>query len=77
VDLWTRVNEVHLIKAAPGDINWKFATLDTYTATSAYKAQFEGMVNYFHDGGGMEELGSSKVHTVLQNFPSNFFFVRL
>jgi hypothetical protein len=25
----------------------------------------------------MEELGSSKVHTVLQNFPSNFFFVRL
>jgi hypothetical protein len=68
---------VHPIEVVPGDITWKFATLGTYTATSAYKGQFEGMVNYFHDGGGMEELGSSKVHTVLQNFPNDFFFIQL
>jgi hypothetical protein len=55
VDLWTKINEVQLVKGTSNGINWKF----TNSAASAYKTQFEGMID-FYDGCGLEELGSSQ-----------------
>jgi hypothetical protein len=47
VGLWSLIKEVHLIEGSKDDITWKFTNFGEYTAASAYKAQSEGMVNYF------------------------------
>jgi hypothetical protein len=47
VDLWTKINEVQLVEGTPDDITWKFTNSGSYTTSSAYKAQFEGMIDSF------------------------------
>jgi hypothetical protein len=63
LDLWTWVSEVNLAEGAVDDIVWKFTTSGEYTATSAYKAQFEGHDTLVYAGGGLEELGSPKIYS--------------
>jgi hypothetical protein len=43
VEPWTRISEVTLVEGTTDGITWKFTTSGVYSATSTYKAQFEGM----------------------------------
>jgi hypothetical protein len=47
VELWMKVHEVHLIEGIADDITQKFTTSGSYPMASAYRAQFEGMINSF------------------------------
>jgi hypothetical protein len=47
VDLWVRFSEVHLVEGTADDITWKLSNSGSYTAVSAYKAQFEEMTNSY------------------------------
>jgi hypothetical protein len=47
VDLWSKVQGIQLSDETADDITWKFTDSGLYTAASAYKAQFEGMVYSF------------------------------
>jgi hypothetical protein len=47
VDLWTKINEVQLVKGTSDGITWKFTNSGCYTVASPYKAQFEGMIDSF------------------------------
>jgi hypothetical protein len=47
VDLWYLINEMHLVEGTKDDITWKFTNSGEYSASSAYKAQFKGMVNSY------------------------------
>jgi hypothetical protein len=38
---------VHLVESTADGITWKFSNSGAYTAMSAYKAQFEGMANFY------------------------------
>ena len=42
--LWVLVNEVHLDEHAEDDITWKHSNDGMYSASSAYKAQFLGLI---------------------------------
>ena len=42
--LWYQIQAVHLNPSSPDSIVWKFTDSGTYTASSAYKIQFEGIV---------------------------------
>lgn len=44
VDLWIKLQEVNLIEEAEDDITWNLSTNGMYSASSAYKAQFLGMM---------------------------------
>jgi hypothetical protein len=47
VELWSLIKEVHLIEGSKYAITWKFNNSEEYTASLAFKAQSEGMVNSF------------------------------
>jgi hypothetical protein len=44
VDLWAKIREVHHNKSMEGDIVWKLAANGQYSMTSAYNAQFLGVM---------------------------------
>ena len=45
VSLWEMVSEVNLHNDVPDTIAWKFTSDGAYSAKSAYKMQFEGIVS--------------------------------
>jgi hypothetical protein len=47
VELWSKVNEMHLTDGIADDNTGKFTNFGVYTAASSYKAQFEGTINSF------------------------------
>jgi hypothetical protein len=44
VALWPLVDDMRLVEGTPDDITWKFTNSGSYSASSAYKAQFEGLI---------------------------------
>jgi hypothetical protein len=55
------VSDIHLVHEEAGTIHWKFANDGKYSASSAYKMQFEGLTSTTLECCHMESLGPSKV----------------
>jgi hypothetical protein len=43
VELWSLINEVHLVEGSNDGITWKFTNSGEYSAATAYNDQFGGM----------------------------------
>jgi hypothetical protein len=45
VNLWTKIQTIHLVEDTKDDISWTLTTNGQYSAASAYKAQFFGAIS--------------------------------
>jgi hypothetical protein len=59
VNLWELLSNVHLVHNVPNKIYWKFTNDGKYSASSAYKMQFEGLISTMVCL-GLKSLGSTK-----------------